>query len=178
VSTNRGITMRQGVVTQVLTSTVKVDPYGDATEVEVDLLGLMPALNDVIWIIELGHGGWLGINIPDTAGDGGGGIGALTFSPSGFGGNVVVTDQSSPGWFPGGATVLHLEVRMNTAGSTSTVVTFYKNGISFQTVTLLSGETAKEVAVNVAFANNDELTCRVTTAGTGAKGLTAYAKTT
>ena len=75
-----------------------------------------------------------------------------------------------------GGQLVSFKVRLKTAGSTSTVVTFYKNGASLGTVTLAASATSKEDYLgNYRAKPGDSIGCRITTAGTGAKGLSAFA---
>jgi hypothetical protein len=54
------------------------------------------------------------------------------------------------------------------------VATFYVNGSSIGTVTLASGDTRIQTTVNVRVKNTDGIQVVITTAGTGAKGLSAF----
>lgn len=69
-----------------------------------------------------------------------------------------------------------LSASLATAGSSSTVVTFYKNGVSIGTVTLAASDLVETDAITpVRVAVGDRITARVTTAGTGAAGLETWA---
>lgn len=65
---------------------------------------------------------------------------------------------------------------LRTAGSTSTVLTVYVNNVSIGTVTYASGDTTPQTdALTPTWvAPGDRVSVRVTTAGTGAKGLSAF----
>lgn len=66
-------------------------------------------------------------------------------------------------------------IRLKTAGTSNTVVTFYLNGSSLGTVTAGSGVTRVEGAIGTSTAvPGDGISARITTAGTGAKGLSAF----
>lgn len=68
-------------------------------------------------------------------------------------------------------------VRLRTAGTSNTVFTFYLNGSSLGTVTLGSGVTRAEGAIGTSTAvPGDRIGARITTAGTDAKGLSAFAE--
>lgn len=75
-----------------------------------------------------------------------------------------------------GGQIVSVTLRLKTAGSTSTVGTFYLNGVSLGTVTLTSGETRVDAYLGDYRAKaGDALGFRITTVGTGAKGLSAFA---
>jgi hypothetical protein len=140
-----------------------------------------PVATEAVLVAEMYNGAWISL-LPwprqEATGGPGGGPTGLWFSLGTVGGKVVVTDQAlcNPGWFPGGATVNKLEVRLLTEGVSTTTVTFYKNGVSIGTVSLVAGVKENSTVVNVAFADSDEMTVAVTVAGSGAKSLTAYAQ--
>lgn len=74
-----------------------------------------------------------------------------------------------------GGTIREIYGSLSTAGSSSTVVTVYKNGVSIGTVTLASSDaTETDTITAVSVAPGDKLTARVTTAGTGAAGLSVF----
>lgn len=60
---------------------------------------------------------------------------------------------------------------LGVAGSTSTVVTVYKNGASHTTLTFLASEAYATVAVMTEWTDGDRMTVAVTTAGTGAESV-------
>lgn len=67
---------------------------------------------------------------------------------------------------------LFIVCTLGVAGSSSTVVTFYKNGASIGTETLVSTDQDQEQTIAVAFnGTSDYFYPRVTTAGTAAEGL-------
>lgn len=71
-----------------------------------------------------------------------------------------------------GGQLVEAVVRLRTAGSTSTVVTYYLNGSSIGTVTVAASETrATAYLGDIRVKLGDGITGVVTTAGTGAKGL-------
>lgn len=91
---------------------------------------------------------------------------------------TVTTSGEEPEWdVEFGGQVTGAVVRLKTAGSSSTVVTFYLNGASMGTVTLASSETRKVAYLGDYHANpTDSIGARITTAGTGAKGLSAFVR--
>ena len=67
-------------------------------------------------------------------------------------------------------------ISLATAGSTSTVVTIYVNGSSIGTITYASGDTTPQTdaLTPTRVVVGDKIRARVTTAGTGAKGLSVF----
>ncbi|HUR18888.1 MAG TPA: hypothetical protein VMZ51_08145 [Acidimicrobiales bacterium] len=67
---------------------------------------------------------------------------------------------------------------LKTAGSSSTVATIYKNGASIGTVTLVSSDTNETdpLTLTTFTADVDGVGCGITTAGTGALGLTVLVR--
>ena len=84
----------------------------------------------------------------------------------------VTTSGDEPGWHVRqGGQVVSATVRLKTAGSSSTVVTFYLNGASMGTVS----DTSEDAYLgNYRAKPGDVISARITTAGTGAKGLSAF----
>lgn len=76
--------------------------------------------------------------------------------------------------------VLHkVLLSLGTAGTSSTVVTVYKNDVSIGTITAASGVAVVTAAMTSTFlGNTDHLRIAVTTVGTGAKDLTVQARFT
>lgn len=77
-----------------------------------------------------------------------------------------------------GGQIVSASLHLKTAGSSSTVMTFYLNGAAIGgtgTVTLASSATDQQAYLgNVRAKPGDLISARVTTAGTGAKGLSAF----
>lgn len=100
-------------------------------------------------------------------------------SPASQYGAVAVTALTdTPEWdvWTGGQ-IVAVVLRLRTAGSSSTVATYYVNGSSIGTVTLASSATrGVEYLGNVRCKAGDGLAVVVTTAGTGAKGLSAFVR--
>lgn len=67
-------------------------------------------------------------------------------------------------------------VFLTTAGSSSTVVTIYVNGVSKGTITYASSDTTPQTdSLTATWVDvGDRIAARVTTAGTGAKGLSVF----
>jgi len=65
---------------------------------------------------------------------------------------------------------------LSTAGSTSTVITIYVNGSSIGTITYTSGDTTPQTdaLTPTRVVLDDVVRCVVTTAGTGAAGLSGF----
>lgn len=97
-------------------------------------------------------------------------------------GTVTLTAAAdSAAWVVGtlsgkGGLVNSATLSLSTAGSTSTVVTIYVNGNSIGTVTYASGDTTPQTDALTATrcAVGAKITARVTTAGTGAAGLSCF----
>lgn len=92
-------------------------------------------------------------------------------------GDVTLTDAGdSTAWrVRVGGKIREIYASLSTAGSSSTVVTAYKNGVSIGTVTLASSDTTEtDTITTVSVGPGDKITVRVTTAGTGAKGLSGF----
>lgn len=89
---------------------------------------------------------------------------------------TVTTAGDEPEWdVRVGGQIVAWKVRLKTAGSSNTVMTFYLNGVSMGTVTLGSGVTSKDDYLGDYRAKSgDVIGARITTAGTGAKGLSAF----
>lgn len=90
----------------------------------------------------------------------------------------VTTAGDEPQWkVQRGGHIVNVEVSLKTAGSSSTVVTFYLNGGSMGTVTLASSDTDETAYLGAYRAKpGDKIGARITTAGTGAKGLSAFVR--
>lgn len=74
-----------------------------------------------------------------------------------------------------GGKVVEVSAHLSTAGSTSTVATFYLNGVSLGTVTLAASDTDEYAYLgDYRVRPRDKVGCRITTAGTGAKGFSAF----
>lgn len=86
---------------------------------------------------------------------------------------AVVADADAPRYLVlVGGRIDELYATLANAGSSSTVMTAYKNGASIGTVTLASSDTYELDAITPVFViPGDVLHMRPTTAGTGAKGL-------
>lgn len=98
-----------------------------------------------------------------------------------YGAVTLTTAADAPAWIVGqgggtGGFIDAATLYLSTAGSTSTVVTIYVNGVSIGTVTYASGDTTPQTDALTAtrVAVGARVTARVTTAGTGAKGLSAF----
>lgn len=88
-----------------------------------------------------------------------------------------VATSTSPKAVTRGGTLTSVIVTLGTAGSSSTVVTVYKNGSSIGTVTLASSATIGRGSMVQSFAPDiDKLHVAITTAGTGAADLVAMAR--
>ena len=89
-------------------------------------------------------------------------------------GTVALSPSVVARWHPPASSSLAVVASLGTAGSSSTVVTFYKNGsaISGGTVTLTSSDQYESATIAATFnGTTDYLTARVTTAGTTAAEL-------
>lgn len=76
-----------------------------------------------------------------------------------------------------GGQLVAVTMSLTTAGSSTTTVTVYLNGVSIGTVSLASAATDTIAYLgDYRMKNGDRLGVRVTTAGTGAKGLTVAAR--
>lgn len=98
-------------------------------------------------------------------------------APFSAGGSVSVTASGDePQWrVRTGGQIVNVSAHLKTAGSSSTVVTFYRNGVSIGTVTLAASATdALAYLGSYRAKNGDLISARITTAGTGAKGLSAF----
>lgn len=95
---------------------------------------------------------------------------------SGSGAVSVTAAGDEPKWrVRAGGQIIAASAHVTTAGSSSTVVTFYLNGVSMGTATLASSATDIEVYLgNYRAKPGDFISARITTAGTGAKGLSAF----
>lgn len=95
---------------------------------------------------------------------------------SGDGPVAVTPAGDEPQWnvYVGGQ-IVSVSAHLKTAGSSDTVITFYLNGVSIGTITLASSETDKVAYLGDHRAKNgDKISSRITTAGTGAKGPSAF----
>ena len=92
--------------------------------------------------------------------------GAITLTPAG----------ERPRWnVRTGGQVVSASLHLDTAGSSSTVMTFYLNSTTMGTITLASSDTDEEAYLGDYRAKpGDKISARITTAGTGAKGLSAF----
>lgn len=100
-------------------------------------------------------------------------------APFSAAGAVAVTAAGDePQWqVQTGGQIVSVSVHLKTAGSSSTVVTFYLKAVSIGTVTLASSATdAFAYLGNHRAAPGDKVSARITTAGTGAKGLSAFVR--
>lgn len=68
-------------------------------------------------------------------------------------------------------TLTEFMARLDTAGSTSTVIEVRRSGVAVATLTLAAGITTASVAVNANYTASDTYSVAVTTAGTGASDL-------
>lgn len=100
---------------------------------------------------------------------------------SSYGAVALTTAADATGWVvgQGGSTGGFIDqgtISLSTAGSTSTVVTIYVNGSSIGTLTYASGDTTPQTdaLTPTKVVVGDLITARVTTAGTGAKGLSGF----
>lgn len=94
---------------------------------------------------------------------------------------ALTTSGSEPEWVVGqaggyGGLIDEGTIKLRTAGSTSTIVTIYVNGSSIGTITYASGDTTPQTddLTPTWVAVLDRVSARVTTAGTGAKGLSGF----
>lgn len=96
-----------------------------------------------------------------------------TFSHAG-----VLTSAESPPWEPEtSGSRLRIKFLLGTAGSTSSVLTVYVDGVSVGTVTLAAAATKGVETFDVAIAADSNLvTVAVTTLGTGAADATVQAQ--
>lgn len=100
-------------------------------------------------------------------------------APFSHSGSITVTTAGDePEWdVEIGGQVTAAVVRLKTAGTTDTVFEFFLNGSSMGTVTLGSGVTRKVAYLgDYRGKNGDAIGGRITTAGTGAKGLSAFVR--
>lgn len=98
-------------------------------------------------------------------------------APFSAAGAVSVTPSGEvPKWkVQTGGLIEEITATLDTAGSSSTVVTAYLNGVSIGTVTLASSDTDEtDLITPVRAVPGDVIGARITTAGTGAKGLSAF----
>lgn len=92
-----------------------------------------------------------------------------------FPGRVSV--RSSDPWpAPGNVTLREVVVTLSTPGSTATVVTVYRAGVSVGTVTIAAGASTATGAFAVPFETDQQLAMAVTSAGSGAVGLVAQGR--
>jgi hypothetical protein len=95
-----------------------------------------------------------------------------------YGAVAVTTLADTPEWdvWTGGQLVAII-LRLRTGGSSNTVATYFVIGSSIGTVTLASTET-RQVAYlgDYRVKNGDGISVVITTAGTGAKGLSAFVR--
>lgn len=98
-----------------------------------------------------------------------------------YGAVALTTAADSTGWVVGqaggvGGFIDEGTINLSTAGSSSTVVTVYVNGVSIGTLTYASGDTTPQTdaLTPTRVVVGDRITARVTTAGTGAKGLSGF----
>ena len=91
-----------------------------------------------------------------------------TFSHAG----TPTAGPSGP-WYPeGSGTGLFVRASLGTAGSTSTVVTIYRNGVSIGSVTLVAGDLTEVATFAMAIVGNTTIiTVGAPTVGTGASDL-------
>jgi hypothetical protein len=89
---------------------------------------------------------------------------------------AVTTAGDEPLWRARtGGQIIAATMHLNTAGSSSTVGTFYLNGASIGTITLASSATDVEAYLGSHRVKpGDRIGFRITTAGTGARGLSAF----
>lgn len=91
---------------------------------------------------------------------------------------AVTTSGDEPQWnVQRGGQIVVASLHLKTAGSSSTVFTYYLNGASIGTATLASSATDIEVHLGSHRAKpGDKIGGRITTAGAGAKGLSAFVR--
>jgi hypothetical protein len=167
---NRGVTLRQATVTGVNTTTVDVDP-GTGTSVEVDVIGAMPEINDVVWLFELGGGRWLLIQ---PGGGGGAAEEVVTFSSPSI---LAVGQVRMTGWFKTNRTLSRVEVRLSYEGTTQSQIMVMVNGVSKGSITIAAnaGADATLLTANLtatACTPNDKIELYIQQAGVGAQGIT------
>lgn len=94
---------------------------------------------------------------------------------------AVTTSGEQTTWIVGqaggvGGIINEGTIYLSTAGSTSTVLTVYVNGASIGTLTYASGDTTPQTdtLTSTWVDVGDRVSARITTAGSGAKGLSAF----
>ena len=100
-------------------------------------------------------------------------------APFSAAGAVAVTAAGDePQWrVQFGGQIVSASLHLKTAGSSTTTITFYLNGASIGTASLASSATDTVVYLGDYRAKNGDLIgARITTAGTGAKGLSAFVR--
>lgn len=89
---------------------------------------------------------------------------------------AVTVSESLRARHPRGGRLILVDAHLQTAGSTDTVLSVNKSGISVGTLTLPAGATYADVAFDVLFsARLETLSIAVTTAGTDAEDLSVFA---
>lgn len=73
-------------------------------------------------------------------------------------------------------TLTELDATLDTAGSSSTVLSIRRNGTEFATMTLASTVTSMSLTLAIAYVVGDIYTIAITTVGTGAEGLQTFAR--
>jgi hypothetical protein len=95
----------------------------------------------------------------------------VTFSHPG----VVTATESGRARHPRGGRLVSVDAHLQTAGSTDTVLTFKKSGVSIGALTIPAGATYAFVIFDVLFSTLQQvLSVEVTTVGTDAADLTVF----
>lgn len=91
---------------------------------------------------------------------------------------AVTTSGEEPQWrVQTGGQIVSVSLHLKTAGSSTTTITVYLNGASIGTVSLASSATDTVAYLGDYRAKNGDLIgVRITTAGSGAKGLSAFVR--
>lgn len=84
----------------------------------------------------------------------------------------MVGEESPAFVYTKGGGIERVVAVLRVAGTTSTVVSLRKNGVEFDTITLLAGDTVADLFVDLDFEFGDQFTVAVTTAGTDAADIT------
>lgn len=90
-----------------------------------------------------------------------------------------LTEATSPplGVWHGGILSV-LAVKLRAAGSTDTIIDVYRDGAVVATVTVPAGDASHNGEVGSRYSDDSALALEITTAGTGAAGMTAAARFT
>lgn len=84
----------------------------------------------------------------------------------------TLSTQESGRWYPlQGGRIIRAHASLNTAGSTSTVVTVKVDGVVVETITFTASDQLEDPGIDAIVGRGSYVTCEITTAGTSAAGL-------